>query len=124
LKRFLFDGVGRRYFKHEWLDNLFSLFASFAIDISKTAAISNVLRGEYGWKMIYSREVAAAKLGISGVQLWRWQKVGKFPAPDIRDGAKVFWPAKLFNGTARRLIAARRAKLRAQLAALDGAVLT
>jgi predicted site-specific integrase-resolvase len=75
----------------------------------------------------YSKEVAAAKAGVSTLTLFRWVKAGRFPAADLREGRQHFWSAKLFARGVKALakerravLAARRALLEAQLAKLDG----
>lgn len=77
----------------------------------------------------YSRETAAAKVGISVLTLFRWVKLGRFPAADLRQGRQHFWSAKLFargvkalTKERRAVLAARRALLKAQIEKLDEAL--
>lgn len=69
--------------------------------------------------MKYTREDVASRLGISIIQLFRWVRDGKFAASDIRESGRTYWSARLLDRELRRINGARRAKLRAQLAALS-----
>ena len=70
-----------------------------------------------------SRELVAACLGLSSVQLWRWVKAGRFPPADIQERGRSYWSSALVAAALKRIEDERLASLaerRAQISALFG----